>query len=84
MVNVAEAKTLLLDGEPLVERIEDYIVYHDVYLFRVKFISEDESNYDPFFSVHIQSGKVKDFSVLHDGDISEIADLFAKNTGRRK
>lgn len=53
--------------------------YNDLYLFRVLFPSPDEANFDPFFSVDVETGEVSDFSVMHDGDIDEIAAAFAAN-----
>lgn len=52
--------------------------YRDLYLFRVVFPSASEADYDPFFSVDIETGEVNDFSVMHDGDINEIAAAFAQ------
>lgn len=31
---------------------------------------------DPFYSVDIQTGEFRDFSIITDGDISEINNLF--------
>lgn len=36
----------------------------------------DEGDFDPFYSVNQSTGEFKEFSVITDGDITEIADLF--------
>jgi len=64
-------------------KVEDWISYREVFLFRVQFPSASEANYDPFFYVDKLTGEVRDFSVLTDGNISEIAALFAKSTNRQ-
>lgn len=75
MINVSEATKRLTDSVPSIT-VKDNVIYRDVYLFRVEFDSESEKNYDPFFSVNIETGEVKDFSVIVDGDIAEITMLF--------
>lgn len=42
--------------------------YKDLYLIRVEYQSEiyREKIYDPFFSVNINTGEVRDFSILSD------------------
>jgi hypothetical protein len=55
--------------------IKAWARYDDLYLFRVEHPSSLEADWDPFFSVDSFSGEVRDFSVLTDGDISEIAAL---------
>jgi len=78
MFSVSLAEKALLKVVPYVT-IQDHIVYRDLYLFRITFASEAEKNYDPFFSVDMNTGEVKDFSVITDGDISEITKLFLHN-----
>jgi hypothetical protein len=75
MLNILAAERALLNTVPLI-RLQDAVRYKDVYLFRVEFASEEEKDYDPFFSVDVNTGEVRDFSVLTDGDLSEITDLF--------
>lgn len=77
-LNIAMAEKALLNRVSSIT-IQDSIRYRDVYLFRVQFASEGEENYDPFFSVDVNTGEVKDFSVIDDGDLSEITALFLKN-----
>jgi hypothetical protein len=56
--------------------IEAMVRYNNLYVVRVILSSKDEEHYDPFFSVDVHTGEVKDFSVLHDGDIVELTRLF--------
>lgn len=53
--------------------------YNNLLLVRVKHDSEDEADYDPFFSVDPESGEVKEFSVVTDGDPVAIAEAFKKS-----
>jgi hypothetical protein len=78
MLDIDAAKKALLAKEPTVT-IQDYIVYRNVFLFRVRFASIHEADYDPFFSVDQRTGAVSDFSVLVDGDLDEITALFMQN-----
>lgn len=55
--------------------IKAWTKYNNFYLFRVENPSEEEKDWDPFFSVNIDTGEVRDFSVLTDGNVSEIAKL---------
>jgi hypothetical protein len=75
MLSVIQAREALLNREPTV-KVEAVIVYRNVYLFRVRHASEEEADYDPFFSVDIRTGEVRDFSILTDGNINEIVALF--------
>lgn len=75
MLSANDAKAALLRKEPTVA-IQDLVRYRNVYLIRVRFASEEEADFDPFFSVDIQTGEVRDFSILTDGNFKEIAALF--------
>lgn len=55
--------------------LKSWAIYKDVYLFRVQYPIPEEKDFDPFFSVNKTTGEVRDFSVLVDGDINEIAAL---------
>jgi len=74
MLNIEEAtkivKLYLPDGD-----IQAVVPYRDVYLFQVFGSDPLEGQMDPFFSVHKITGKIRDFSILTDGDMSEIAPL---------
>lgn len=83
MLDKSQAEAALKQALPTA-RIQDSIKYRNVYLFRVHLPSPGEEDYDPFFSVDEQTGEVRDFSVITDGDISEIAALFANNQQERR
>jgi hypothetical protein len=57
-------------------RIEKPIVYRGVFLFQVFGDDPLEGDQDPFFSVNIQTGEIRDFSVITDGNPKEIEDKF--------
>lgn len=52
------------------------VEYEDVYLFQVELPNPGEEEMDPFYSVNKNTGEFQEFSVLTDGDIEEITDLF--------
>lgn len=54
--------------------------YQNLYLFRIVMPDPLEADYDPFFSVDVETGEVRDFSVLTDGDMTEIAAAFGVPT----
>lgn len=54
------------------------VEYRGLYLLQIFGDLGEESGMDPFFSVDKETGEFEDFSILHDGDISEISDLFLK------
>lgn len=57
-------------------KIDASIRYHDLYLFKVFIDNGFEKEMDPFYSVNINTGEFRDFSILTDGDIGEITNLF--------
>lgn len=57
-------------------RIEKPIDYRGVYLFQVFGTDPLEGGQDPFFSVNKQTGELRDFSVITDGDPREIEEQF--------
>ncbi len=67
MLNEAQAKELVEKSEPGVKAV-DCFRYESLLLVRVEFPDPDEANYDPFFSVDPDTGEVKEFSVITDGD----------------
>lgn len=75
MLTNDDAQTLLDTVLPDDVELKAWAQYRDLYLFRVQYSSLGEEDYDPFFSVNNNTGEVKDFSVLTDGDISEISRL---------
>ncbi|MCA1806970.1 MAG: hypothetical protein LC687_03835, partial [Actinobacteria bacterium] len=46
----------------------DSFWYNSLIIVRVEHPSQDEANYDPFYSVNPQTGEVSEFSILTDGD----------------
>ena len=57
-------------------KIDASIRYRDLYLFKVFIDNGFEKDMDPFYSVNINSGEFRDFSILTDGDTGEIINLF--------
>lgn len=57
-------------------KIDASIRYSDLYLFKVFIDNGFEKEMDPFYSVNINTGEFRDFSILTDGDIGEITNLF--------
>lgn len=57
-------------------KINASIRYRDLYLFKVFIDNGFEKEMDPFYSVNINTGEFRDFSILTDGDIGEITNLF--------
>jgi hypothetical protein len=56
--------------------IQNLIEYQDLYVFQVFSPDPDEGQYDPFFSVHMETGEFRDFSILKDGNTAQIIALF--------
>lgn len=83
MLDATQAQACLADAFPELQ-VEDWILYKDVYLFRTSLPNSDEGDYDPFFSVDTVSGWVEDFSIMHDGDISEIMKAFSESQNSTK
>lgn len=59
--------------------INSAIEYNGLYVFMVFSDDELEGQMDSFYSVDIQTGEFRDFSIITDGDISEISNLFSEN-----
>lgn len=79
-LNATQAKTLVGLSYPEA-RIVDCFEYKDLFLVRIQHPSEEEADYDPFFSVNVNTGEVNEFSVIANGDPSGLAEAFEK--GRR-
>lgn len=75
MLSELEAVTIIR-AEFSDSRIEKPIDYRGVYLFQVFVADPLESGQDPFFSVDKQTGELRDFSVLTDGNPKEIEEKF--------
>lgn len=56
--------------------IQSAIEYNGLYVFMVFDNDELEGQMDTFYSVDIQTGEFRDFSIITDGDISKINNLF--------
>lgn len=74
MFSQAEAKISLEKFYPEAT-VKSWTQYRDIYLFQVEHPSVEEKDYDPFFSVDPFTEEIRDFSVITDGDISEIMKL---------
>lgn len=66
-------------------KIQAVIRHNGLYLFQI--FRDDllfEEELDPFYSVNVETGELKDFSIITDGNASEIIKLFkiAKNKNR--
>lgn len=57
-------------------KIDASIRYRDLYLFKVFIDNGFEKDMDPFYSVNINTGEFRDFSILTDGVTGEIINLF--------
>ena len=57
-------------------KIDASIRYRDLYLFKIFIDNGFEKEMDPFYSVNINTGEFRDFSILTDGNIGEITNLF--------
>lgn len=63
-------------------RINSSIEYQGLYVFQVFQEDPNEGRMDPFFSVNQETGELRDFSVLTDGNPQEIQRLFLAAQGR--
>lgn len=59
-------------------RVDTVVEYKDLYLLQIFEDRPGEEDMDPYYSVNRSSGEFRDFSIITDGDPSEIADLFIK------
>lgn len=75
MPNLTEATTIIKQNLPT-GKIEAVVEYRNLYLFRVFVPLPGEEGMDPFYSVDKSSGTFRDFSLLTDGDIEEVTNLF--------
>ena len=77
MLSELEA-TGLIKAAFLNGRVEKPIDYQGLYVFPI--FSDDplEGGQDPFFSVNKQTGEIRDFSVITDGDPKEIEEKFLR------
>lgn len=59
--------------------IDSMIVYNGLYVFKVFMNDELEGQMDPFYSVNVETGEFRDFSIITDGNILEITKLFSES-----
>lgn len=75
MLNLTQAidvvKNNIPDGS-----VQSAIKYNGLYVFMVFNNDELEGQMDSFYSVDTNTGEFRDFSIITDGDISEIGKLF--------
>mgnify|MGYP004500993929 FL=1 len=74
-VNLQKAINIIKKNIPN-GKIDASIRYRDLYLFKVFIDNGFEKDMDPFYSVNINTGEFRDFSILTDGDTGEIINLF--------
>ena len=77
MLTEIQAKKLIKIANPKLV-IEDCFRYEDLWIIRIKQLEDDEANYDPFLSVNVNTGEVKEFSVLTDADPIELSKAFKR------
>jgi hypothetical protein len=77
MLSEAEATKIVADVFSD-SRIEKPIDYRGLYIFPVFGDDPLEGGQDPFFSVDKQTGELRDFSVITDGNPKEIEEAFLK------
>lgn len=75
MLNVNEATEIVRKALPN-GKIQKTVVYTDLYLFQVFRDTPGEEEIDPFYSVNQKTGEFNEFSILTDGDITQVLDLF--------
>lgn len=75
MLNIQDATKIVSENYPG-GKIQNYVSYKNLYLFQIFNDNPFEEEMDPFFSVNRETGDFKEFSILTDGDTSEIVSLF--------
>jgi hypothetical protein len=63
MINENQAKDEVAKYAPEV-KIVSWAKFNDLYLIRIEWPSPEEANYDPYFSVDVNTGKVSEFSII--------------------
>lgn len=75
MLNFEEAKKVVKENIPK-GKIQKAILYDNLYVFMVFMNDEFEGQMDPYYSVNINTGEFRDFSIITDGEIGEIMEMF--------
>jgi hypothetical protein len=83
MLTSDEAAKIVKQEHPL-GKIQSWVEYKNLYLFKVFRNDPAEERMDPFFSVNKNTGEFRSFSIIHDGDISEVTALFEKADDARR
>lgn len=81
MLNVEQAKMIVekkIDGC----KVHACVPYKGGYLARVEYPSAEEAHYDPFFMVNAHTGDVAEFSIMSDGNPSEVSEAFKRGERR--
>lgn len=68
--------TAIIKREIPIGEIQAVVEYKGLYLFQVFTDRALEEDMDPFYSVNMETGEFRDFSVFDDGNINEITALF--------
>jgi len=83
MLSPQDATKIVRDNHPN-GKIQTYVTYKNLYLFQVFNNRPFEEEFDPFFSVDMETGEFKEFSILTDGDTSKIISLFEEVKRHRR
>lgn len=75
MLNEKQATAIIVKKIPK-GTIQNVIDYRGLFIFQVFIEDPFEEDMDPFYSVNKQTGKFKEFSIITDGDITEVTALF--------
>ncbi len=82
MLSLDKATGIVKETFPL-GTINSNVDYKNLYIFQVFNPFPGEEGMDPFFSVNKETGEIRDFSIITEGDITEITKLFLKAHKRR-
>ena len=77
MLDIKEATKIVQKALPG-WKIQAHVDYKNLYLFQVFSNEPEEEEFDPFFSVNKETGEFSDFSIITDGNTSEIISLFVE------
>lgn len=77
MLNNSQALAIVKQHIPN-GKVKKYIEYKNLFVFQIIIDDPDEGGWDPYYSVNRETKEFRDFSILTDGDIDELMDLFSK------
>lgn len=77
MLNILAALVIVKKHLPN-SKVKKYIEYKDLFVFHVDIDDPAEGGWDPFYSVNRKTKEFRDFSIILDGDIGELTELFLK------